>query len=136
MPKLDGVLETALFVDDLDRARGFYERVLALKPTFADGAKCAYSVVTDTFMLFQRQSVIDSIEPVSDHIVPHDLHAPARVAFAIDARELKRWEALLTGHGVEIESRVRWPRGGESLYFRDPDGNLLELATPGLWRDY
>lgn len=54
------------------------------------------------------------------------------MAFAINARELKRWEALLTGHGIAIEGRVRWPCGGESLYFRDPDGNLLELATPGL----
>jgi catechol 2,3-dioxygenase-like lactoylglutathione lyase family enzyme len=118
MPKLDGILETAHFVHDLDRARTFYEHVLALKPTFADGAKCIHSVVTDTFMLFQRQSVIDSIEPVKDKTLPHDSHGPARMAFAIDARELKRWEALLTRHGITIESRVRWPR------------------TPGLWRDY
>lgn len=66
MPKLEGVLETTLFVDDLDRARSFYERVLALKPTFADGAKCVYPVIADTFMLFQRQAVIESVEPVND----------------------------------------------------------------------
>jgi len=27
-------------------------------------------------------------------------------------------------------------RGGHSIYFRDPDGHLLELATPGLWAIY
>ena len=26
MPRVSGVLETALYVDDLDRARSFYER--------------------------------------------------------------------------------------------------------------
>ena len=27
-------------------------------------------------------------------------------------------------------------RGGQSVHFRDPDGRLLELATPGLWPGY
>jgi catechol 2,3-dioxygenase-like lactoylglutathione lyase family enzyme len=132
MPKLAGVLETTLFVDDMDRARTFYERVLELKPTFADGAKCIYPVIADTFMLHKR-AVIESVEPVNDKFLPPDLHAPARVAFAIDARELNCWETLLTGHGIAIEGRMRWPCGGDSLYFRDPDGNLLELATAGTW---
>ncbi|HEX5778765.1 MAG TPA: glyoxalase, partial [Xanthobacteraceae bacterium] len=38
--------------------------------------------------------------------------------------------------GIELESRVDWPRGGKSIYFRDPDGHLLEFATPGLWANY
>ena len=41
-----------------------------------------------------------------------------------------------TAHQVEIEGRTDWPRGGHSIYFRDPDGHLLELATPGLWTVY
>jgi catechol 2,3-dioxygenase-like lactoylglutathione lyase family enzyme len=35
--------------------------------------------------------------------------------------------------GIAIEGRTNWRRGGISIYFRDPDGHLLELATPGLW---
>jgi catechol 2,3-dioxygenase-like lactoylglutathione lyase family enzyme len=31
---------------------------------------------------------------------------------------------------------VGWPRGGRSVYFRDPDGHSVELATPGLWETY
>ena len=38
--------------------------------------------------------------------------------------------------GVAIESKVEWPRGGASLYFRDPDGHLVELITPGCWEVY
>ena len=37
---------------------------------------------------------------------------------------------------IEIESRVTWPGGGTSLYFRDPEGHLLELLTPGVWQIY
>jgi catechol 2,3-dioxygenase-like lactoylglutathione lyase family enzyme len=27
-------------------------------------------------------------------------------------------------------------RGGQSIYFRDPDDLLVELATPGIWEAY
>ena len=47
-----------------------------------------------------------------------------------------RWERRLEAYRVEIEGRTDWSRGGHSIYFRDPDGHLLELATPGLWTVY
>ena len=49
---------------------------------------------------------------------------------------LPRGRRNLTEANVAIEGRTKWPRGGESIYFRDPDGHLLELATPGLWPGY
>jgi catechol 2,3-dioxygenase-like lactoylglutathione lyase family enzyme len=70
------------------------------------------------------------------NIPAHDGSGPMHMAFAIAADELAPWEKLLGEHGIEIEGRVKWPKGGTSIYFRDPDGNLLELATPGLWENY
>jgi catechol 2,3-dioxygenase-like lactoylglutathione lyase family enzyme len=58
------------------------------------------------------------------------------VAFAIGKDELSLWETHLASQGVVIEGRNDWERGGHSIYFRDPDGHLLELATPGLWPVY
>ena len=58
------------------------------------------------------------------------------VAFSIAADELEDWQRHLQAKGVLLESRIEWPRGGVSIYFRDPDGHLLELATPGLWEIY
>jgi catechol 2,3-dioxygenase-like lactoylglutathione lyase family enzyme len=53
------------------------------------------------------------------------------------ANELAAWEQRLKAEDIAIEGRTKWPRGGESIYFRDPeDGHLLELATPGLWPGY
>ncbi|MEE3214286.1 MAG: VOC family protein, partial [Pseudomonadota bacterium] len=69
-------------------------------------------------------------------IPPHDGRGWVHMAFAIRHAELAAWESRLHAHGVEIEGRTRWSRGGESLYFRDPDGHLLELATPGVWPHY
>jgi len=49
---------------------------------------------------------------------------------------LERAISALREHGIAIESTITWPRGGTSIYFRDPDGHLLELVTPGIWDIY
>ena len=69
-------------------------------------------------------------------IPAHDGSGRLHVAFSIDAENLDAWEKRLRQHGLKIESTVRWPRGGTSLYVRDPDGHLVELATPGIWEVY
>ena len=114
-PRLRGVLETALYVDDLDRAGEFYEGVL---------------------LLFQRGSTLETVRLPGGVIPPHDGHGPLHMAFAIAADELASWERRLEEAGVAVEGRTDWPRGGQSVYFRDSDGHLLELATPGLWSIY
>jgi catechol-2,3-dioxygenase len=69
-------------------------------------------------------------------IPPHGAIGAAHLCFAIPAGELTAWEAHLSRHGLDIESRIAWQRGSTSLYFRDPDGNSLEVATPGLWPNF
>jgi catechol 2,3-dioxygenase-like lactoylglutathione lyase family enzyme len=63
----------------------------------------------------------------------HGSTGPGHVAFSVHASELDAWIDQLEGRGVEIEARVNWPGGGRSIYFRDPAGNSLELATPQIW---
>jgi catechol 2,3-dioxygenase-like lactoylglutathione lyase family enzyme len=134
---LNRVLETALYVDDLERAARFYERVLGLKALTSDARFRAYDVGgTSVLLLFKRGATLETVHMPGGTIPPHDGHGPLHIAFAIAADELPRWEQALGGHGVEIEGRTDWSRGGHSIYFRDPDGHLLELATPGLWTTY
>ena len=58
------------------------------------------------------------------------------VAFAIPTSELSSWEALLGENGIAVEEKRTWELGGESVYFRDPDRHLIEIATPGVWSIY
>jgi len=69
-------------------------------------------------------------------IPPHDGSGPAHVAFGVPAESLTAWKARLREHGIAIESTLKWPTGGTSVYFRDPDEHLLELVTPGTWSIY
>jgi catechol 2,3-dioxygenase-like lactoylglutathione lyase family enzyme len=136
-PRLDGVLETALYVDDLDRARRFYEEVLGLKAVFADQRLCAFEVAPGSvLLLFPRGKTLGTVVMPGGTIPPHDGSGPLHIAFAIARESLAAWEARLAERGIAIEGRTEWRRGGTSIYFRDPDGHLLELATPGLWPGY
>jgi catechol 2,3-dioxygenase-like lactoylglutathione lyase family enzyme len=137
MPALKGILETCLYVDDLERARAFYDALFELPTVFSDQRMCGYDVAgRGLLLLFRRGSSLRTITLPDGSIPAHDGQGPVHVAFSIGADEVAAWEERLAAHSVAIEGRAKWPRGGISLYFRDPDGHLLELATPGLWKGY
>ena len=137
MPQLNAVVETALYVDDLTRAKDYYETVLGLRPLRADQRMCAFDVGRrSVLLLFLRGASTETVTMPGGTIPPHDGSGPLHIAFAVTTEELPAWEALLRERGIPVEGRATWARGGTSLYFRDPDGHLLELATPGLWETY
>jgi catechol 2,3-dioxygenase-like lactoylglutathione lyase family enzyme len=137
MPDLLGVLETSLYVDTFERACPFYEQVLGLNSIYRDARLCAYDVGgRGVLLLFLRGHSLDTVRLPGGTIPPHDGNGPVHIAFSVARDALKDWEQRLAEAGVTIEGRTKWPRGGESVYFRDPDGHLLECATPGLWPGY
>ena len=135
VPRVSGVLETSLYVDDLDRAQSFYQRLFGFETFVNDGRMSALGVPgSQVLLLFKRGSTDEPAPaPGGAFIPPHRGEGGLHVCFAIPFGELAEWEQHLARQGVAIESRIRWPRGGTSLYFRDPDGNSIEVATPGLW---
>lgn len=137
MPAFTGIVETAVYVEDVERASKFYEDVLGLGKIAGDDRFRAYSVADrDVLLLFKRGATAQPVPTPYGVIPPHDGAGQNHFAFAIPAAELSAWEKQLAEHHVAIESRVKWPRGGTSIYFRDPDGNLVEFATPGMWAVY
>jgi len=137
MPKLSGVKETALYVDDLPRATRFYRDILGLPTLVEDARFCALDVNGQSILLlFLRGASAATTTLPGGSIPPHDGSGPLHAGFAIDREQLAEWEQHLVRNGVEIVSRMNWPLGGQSLYFRDPDGHVLELLTPGVWRTF
>jgi catechol-2,3-dioxygenase len=137
MPSIDSVLETAIYVDNLELAREFYGKVMGFVSMHDDERMSAYNAgPRSVFLIFSRgRSSEPSVLP-GGCIPGHDSHGRIHMAFAISTNELLKWERHLAHEQVIIESRMKWPRGGESIYFRDAEGNLIELATPGLWPNY
>lgn len=133
-PRVTRVLETSLYVEDLDRAQDFYQRLFGFPPFFRDARMCALGVPgAQVLLLFRKGGSVAPSPTPGGTIPPHDGAGRLHLCFAIPEDDLAGWEWRLREHGVAIESRVTWPRGSVSLYFRDPDGHSLEVATPRLW---
>ncbi len=131
-PKSEGILESSLYVANVDRSARFYEKIFGFRviSDFGDGRGCALEAGPRQVLLLFKKGASRTI------LSPHDGDGELHLAFSIAATELARWEAWLAENGIAVEEKRTWELGGQSIYFRDPDRHLLELATPGVWSIY
>lgn len=130
-PKTQGILESSLYVDDVTRSAQFYERIFGFRVISDFGPRgCAMGAGPQQVLLLFRKGGSRTGD------TPHDGDGELHLAFAIPAEELAAWEEWLATNGIPVEEKKTWERGGQSLYFRDPDRHLIEVATPGVWSIY
>jgi catechol 2,3-dioxygenase-like lactoylglutathione lyase family enzyme len=127
--RVDGIVETCINVAEINRAREFYQLLFNFEAMVSDERFCALRAGPDVLLLFTQGGSNDPVVIRGGIIPPHETRGPGHLAFAISSDALETWRTRLRECGIEIESEVQWERGGASLYFRDPDANLLELAT-------
>ena len=136
-PAIQGILESALYVADLPAARDFYRQLLGAAVLVEGDRLVALSLPGPGVLLLFRRGASDEALATPGGVVPgHGASGVQHMAFAIPADAVAGWKAHLGAMGVVLESAVRWPRGGTSLYVRDPDWHSIEFATPGLWATY
>lgn len=137
-PKLDGILKTALFVENVNLSLLFYQKIFEFETLFFDEQIGALNVSDQQVLLLflKRSSKLRSTTSGDEENLidwySEDLH----LAFSIAANELEQWKGWLNKNNIAIEKELKWKRGGTSIYFRDPDNYLLELETPGIWTIY
>lgn len=130
MPRVEAVLETSLYVADLDRAVRFYREVLGLRlmDRFEEGRGAAFAVGPSVLLLFSPE-----VTSRPGTVPPHGARGPGHVAFRVRPEELAAWRTHLARHGVAIEHEQVFGDNPPSIYFRDPDGNSLEFAVATIW---
>ena len=130
-PTIDGILESCLYVSDLARSARFYQEIFGFSMISDFGERgCAMHAGPRQVLLLFKKGASRAIS------TPHDGDGELHLAFAIPTAELAAWESLLQERGIAVEEKRKWEAGGWSLYFRDPDRHLIELATPGTWSVY
>lgn len=130
-PKTNGILESSIYVSDVSRSARFYQELFGFSVVSDFGERgCALHAGTRQVLLLFKKGASRNIQS------PHDGDGELHLAFAIPLAELPHWESWLHEKGIAVEEKRTWDLGGFSLYFRDPDRHLLELATPGVWSVY
>jgi catechol 2,3-dioxygenase-like lactoylglutathione lyase family enzyme len=137
-PGVTRLLESAIYVDDIRRSADFYIDLFGFPVLVRDDRRiCALDVTGEqVFLLFRKGETRNPVITEGGIIPPHDGEGEMHFAFGIDASTYEEWKSRLNGRNIAIESEVRWPHGGRSIYFRDPDNNCVELATRGTWATY
>ena len=137
MPRISGLLETALYVEDMARSVAFFRDILMLSPMLEGDRLTAFDAGRQGVLLvFKRGASAADMRSSNGIVAGHDGSGPLHMAFAIAEDSYDEWHRHLADAGVKIRGEMTWQRGGRSLYFEDPDGHVLELATPGLWPNY
>jgi catechol 2,3-dioxygenase-like lactoylglutathione lyase family enzyme len=129
-----GILETVLYARDLAAAEAFYRDVLGFEAfAKAQGRHIFYRCGDQVLLIFNPEATEVPPAPGALPVPPHGARGPGHICFRAPGEELDRWVERLRGKGVAIEADFEWPRGGRSIYFRDPAGNCLEIAEPRIW---
>ncbi len=133
-PIISGVLETALYVNDLAAANSFYGDLLGLTKI---------AEVPDRHMFFQvADAVLLLFDPAATQLptrsntlpVPnHGAIGEGHVCFRATNSQIDTWKDVFQSQAIEIEADFNWPNGARSLYIRDPSRNSIEFAEPKLW---
>lgn len=136
-PPIQRLLETAFYAADKAKSVAFYQTVFGFETIFDEERLTALNVLNPNVLLLFAQGQSSGVNATPGGIIPpHDCYGRSHLTFGIEEAELSAWREHLAAHNVAIESEVRSVNGGYSLYFRDPDGHLLEVGTRGLWTIY
>lgn len=128
------ILETVLYARDLSAAEDFYGRVLGLDAVASvPGRHVFYRCGNQMLLIFNPDATRQPPASGSLPVPPHGMEGEGHVCFRASAKEIAEWRKRLGESGVDIEADFEWPRGGRSIYFRDPAGNCIEFAEPRIW---
>ncbi|MBX8636300.1 MAG: VOC family protein [Thermoplasmata archaeon] len=135
VPPVFKIVETSLYVNDLELSESFYTGVLGLRVHSRKEDRDVFLVAgRNMLLLFNPRFLKKEKELEGESAIPQ-IYETSRthIAFEIDPPDYDAWKAHLAASKVDIEQEVRWDNGSRSMYFRDPDGNVIELIEHGLW---
>ncbi|KAK4940836.1 hypothetical protein LTR10_019108 [Elasticomyces elasticus] len=158
-PPISHVLETCLMVKDIKNSTSFYGKVFNIEPFLNTPRMSGFALGQTTLLLFQLGTTAED-SPMPDNRGTIPGHGPTKdvldlllneapctdshkgslhhhFCLAVQSTEdVQAYEDWFHQQDVKVTGKVQWPKGGNSVYFADPDGNVGEIASRGIWEHY
>ncbi|MCA6078585.1 VOC family protein [Fulvivirga sedimenti] len=127
--QIKGIKETCLYIHDLDSAKTFYHDTLGFPVIHHEPGK---------HIFFRAgRSVLLCFNPVDSRTKksppPHYADGPQHLAFEVSPADYDLLKNEFQQKGIQIIDQLVWGSGQESFYFKDPEGNVLEIVPEGVW---
>jgi catechol 2,3-dioxygenase-like lactoylglutathione lyase family enzyme len=120
-----GITAITLFVEDLDAAKAFYQRVFDLPITYEDDASAVFTFGETMINLLKVESAHELIAPAT----VGNSDAGTRMQLTLTVDDVDATCAELTARGVELlNGPMDRPWGIRTASFRDPAGHIWEIA--------
>jgi len=105
VPHITGILETVLYVADLERAEQFYRSVMALKQIGKEPGRHVF------FRVGRASCCCSTPERTrrSEHLPPHGADGEIHVCFTVAPAEYEAWKRRVQDHHVTIQKEITWP---------------------------
>ena len=131
--KFRKIVETSVYSSDLEIMKEFYVDKLGLEFVSEQRGRHVF-LKTDKNMLLIFNHLVTAAEKETSHgaLTPPSM---VHIAFEIEAEEYGVAKKLLKESNIQIEKEIAWENNikSRSIYFRDPDGNLVEFITRNYW---
>lgn len=135
-PGISRVLETVLYFTSQEETRSFYTDVMGLRLIGEEtGRHLFFRLDEGMLLLFDAEATAEA-----GSVPAHGATGEGHVCLLSRPGDYEPWKQHLGDHGVTILQEAAWPPGatgsnvrGYSIYFRDPSGNLLEIASTDFW---
>ena len=134
-PSVRKIVETSIYVADLERSESFYTSVLGLETVARqEGRHVFMKAGRSMLLIFNPDGLKREREMLGEQAIPQVYEGGrTHIAFGVAIGEMDDWRRMLEERKVKIEHEMLWGTGNTSIYFRDPDQNVIELITPGSW---
>jgi catechol 2,3-dioxygenase-like lactoylglutathione lyase family enzyme len=131
-------VETCIYSSDLAKMKDFYTNTLGLEFVSEEKYRYVFLKAGQSMLLIfnPNKTLADTNGSNSTQLPIHGAFAPPSMihfALEIERQNYGNAKRMLNEKNIKIEKEVVWEKGTNSIYFRDPIGNLVEIITPGSW---
>jgi len=118
------LINTCLITDNVHRLADFYSRVLEIEPRWSGDSYVEFPTSAGVLALFAADA--------QEKYIPGSAAAAHNQSAILEFRvnDVDQEYARLQGLVKWVKGPTTQPWGTRSIYFRDPDGNLIDFFVP------